>query len=535
MVVSNLTVVHEAWFQQQARVEDLFQRGELQPVLLHHALLLTIPPFVAAMAPSHSVPCIRKIRLLAYLWTVAMGFWILRNCRASYFANGFWLGLMVASHACRWASLLVFRDVETDFRRIERHTVAGQTTTDRWTFAESSDTREKEHNNKQQNRASECNFIKVAHQREREVYQWQGYPRNFWHRVSWIFCLSFSHRGSAWNWRSKTSPPLPKRLLEQLAKHPDDPVDTGDVPFQPASVFSALAVVCKAYIRFRLFKLVAMGDPYFWGEITSDMPIPGTSIALPATWTLVRGYRTFLCTFAAHTAMTFVHAIVCFMIILLAYISPKLSNILLRQPADQDWLYPSLFGPFSAVFDRGLAGMWGTWWHQYYRFDFLSCSKWVMQFLPQLVVRSRVAHGLVQTVIGFAVSGLDHGLGSYTAIADTRPLTGTALFYGLHAVGVIVQGLWSTFVAWRLPFYRRIPPRFLGWANVVVALGYFHLTAPLMLDDYARCGIWLTELGPLNIQWNAMLSGGGAWFDWDSNVVQVWRGSSWWTSGIRIL
>lgn len=533
MALSNLAVVQEAWSRQQTLVEQLFQRGDLKPVLLHYALLLAVPPFVSALIPSYSVPYIRQIRLLAYLWTVGMGCWILQNCRSPYVSNGFWLGLMIGSHCCRWASLLIFRDVETDFLRLERRFVSVQMTADN-SDASVNVRPKKEHNEKEQSRELESN-LKPARQTEKEVFQWQGYPRNFWHRVSWLLCLAFSHRGSAWNWRSKSCPPLPKPLSEQLAKRPDVPLDSRDVPSQPASPLSVLAVLCKAYLRFHLFKFVAMGDPYFWGEIDSDMPLPGTSFALPASSILVRGYRTFLCTFAIHAAMTFVHAAVCFNLTLLAHILPKTSNLLLRQPADQAWIYPSLFGPFSAVFDRGVAGIWGTWWHQYFRFDFVSCSQWIMQFLPRRVVKSRVAHGLVQTVIGFAVSALDHGLGSYTVIADTRPLRGTALFYATQAAGVIVQGLWSTFVAWRIPFYRRIPPRLLGWANVVFALVYFHFTAPLMFDDYARGGTWLTELGPFGIRWGALLSGRGAWLDWDANVVQLWRGKSWWTSGIRIM
>jgi len=33
----------------------------------------------------------------------------------------------------------------------------------------------------------------------------------------------------------------------------------------------------------------------------------------------------------------------------------------------EPWFYPDHYGNYSIVFDRGLAGWWGGWWHQMFR------------------------------------------------------------------------------------------------------------------------------------------------------------------------
>jgi len=196
------------------------------------------------------------------------------------------------------------------------------------------------------------------------------------------------------------------------------------------------------------------------------------------------------------------------------------------------WMNPAdMFGDFNHVLDSGLAGWWGAWWHQTFRVTFQQPGDWLV---ASLGLKQRSITGkLVSTWMAFFLSGVLHASGSYTQLGDTHPFTGPMAFFMLQALGVtvqmtLVQLLKSAGVTQHVPkSIRRI-------ANLVITIGWLYFTAPLLVDDFARGGIWLFEPVPISIFRGLGLGPKGAgWWCWDGLVA--WRtGKSWWDSGIAL-
>lgn len=144
-----------------------------------------------------------------------------------------------------------------------------------------------------------------------------------------------------------------------------------------------------------------------------------------------------------------------------------------------------------------------------------------------------VAAKLVSTWIAFFLSGVLHATGSHTQLGDTYPLTGPMMFFMMQALGVtvqttLVQALKSAGVT------QHVPKTIRRTANLVITLVWLYFTAPLLVDDFARGGIWLFEPVPISIFRGLGLGPKGAgWWCWYGLVE--WRsGKSWWDSGIAL-
>ena len=96
-----------------------------------------------------------------------------------------------------------------------------------------------------------------------------------------------------------------------------------------------------------------------------------------------------------------------------------------------------MFGDFAQVLDSGLAGWWGAWWHQTFRFAFQQPGDALVDSLG--FERRSVRGKLISTWVAFFLSGLLHAAGSYTQLGDTYPLTGPLAFFMMQALGVTLQ------------------------------------------------------------------------------------------------
>jgi hypothetical protein len=76
----------------------------------------------------------------------------------------------------------------------------------------------------------------------------------------------------------------------------------------------------------------------------------------------------------------------------------------------EPWMYPETWAPYSVVLDKGLAGWWGSWWHQTFRFAFQEPSRKIIEVMG-MDKRSAKAKAL-QLFIAFFLSGVVHGSGS---------------------------------------------------------------------------------------------------------------------------
>ena len=189
-----------------------------------------------------------------------------------------------------------------------------------------------------------------------------------------------------------------------------------------------------------------------------------------------------------------------------------------------------MYGSYSMVLRKGLAGWWGGWWHQTFRFAFEAPTTWALQ---KLGWEKRSFRGkALSMILAFTLSGSLHACGSYSLWPETNPLRGPFAFFVLQPVGVGLQMGFSTLLK-RAGVTDRVPMWVRGVGNFAYVHFWFYHVAPLLTDDFARGGIWLMEPVPVSVLrgFGLGLEGEG-WWCWHWPLVGWHTGERWWQSGI---
>ncbi|GME42553.1 uncharacterized protein LTHEOB_5546 [Neofusicoccum parvum] len=467
-------------------------------------------------------------------------------CRARNSAPAFGVGLVSAWSLLWTFTLLVVHDAQTDFARIER--TEGASASLRISNGSATPNGSAQ-NGKQEQESRAVSTIKdvdLAAERKklgttagptqrRGTFAWQHYPLSpFIERLDWVADVFCNFRGMGWNWRISGIAPPPRWVQQQLHENSGTPISSTsdnhvgvDGTVQPQTRSEALRAGWRTfitgYLALDLLKVITIHDPYFWGLTTA----PGPSFLPPFirhSPTLLRTFRLIVSLFAIKTALTTIFAMA--PLFFIGLLGPRAIGA-----RASPWMYPDTFGSFRSVLDHGLAGWWGSWWHQTFRFAFSAPSALLARSLG-LDRRGAPARAL-QLLVAFALSGCLHAAGSHTQAGATRPLS-SFLFFVLQAAAIVAQQALA-----RVPVVRRAPKAVRQLANFVIVHVWFYYTAPLLADDFARGGIWLFEPVPLS-PLRGMLGLGGegmGWYCWRERVegaywVKWYPGKHWWESGI---
>lgn len=355
-------------------------------------------------------------------------------------------------------------------------------------------------------------------------------------RLDWVADVFCSFRGVGWNWQSSGIPSPPSWVQKQL----EGDHDTIEKP-EPASVsrtgirrFSDRRALLKAcllnlatgYIVLDGIKTLGIHDPYMWyGDMSLPLPSFLPSI-IQTSPVLTQSYRLLICLCAINLALWAIFKMG--PVFFVAILGPKLIGL-----RGEAWLNPAdMFGDFTHVLDSGLAGWWGAWWHQTFRFAFQQPGDRLVELLG--LQKRSVAGKLVATWVAFFLSGVLHASGSYTQLGDTYPITGSLAFFMAQALGVTIQ----TTIVQLLKSARitqRVPKPLRRAANLTVVIVWLYFTAPLLVDDFARGGIWLFEPVPISIFRGLGLGPKGeGWWCWYGGLLDWRTGRSWWDSGIAL-
>jgi len=203
---------------------------------------------------------------------------------------------------------------------------------------------------------------------------WQSYPSApFAERLDWVADVFCNFRGLGWDWQTSGVPPPPDWAKAQLegdltaeekAQAPTVS-KTGIRRYSDRTqlVRHSLQLLAVGYVVLDLAATLMHKDPYYWGYTESKAPSYLPSIIQNSS-VLTQSYRLLLSLsgiyFALWTIFRLGPAFFC------GILSPKWVG--LRAEA---WMNPAdHFGSFSMVLDKGLAGWWGGWWHQTFRFAF---------------------------------------------------------------------------------------------------------------------------------------------------------------------
>ncbi|PYH42027.1 wax synthase family protein [Aspergillus saccharolyticus JOP 1030-1] len=517
----------------QNQYESLIQNGEAKPVLLWHLIALLLLPVLALLVSRRKGGRYVQLFVLACLFGALVHF--LRHRRMLLGGYGYMGGLLPTWWFIWCAVWLAYRNAERDCRRIIRTNTLEPT-------ANGSPTTKIDSKNATEDKRHD--FCPQGVER----LAWQSYPQSLSQRLDWVFSLLYGMRGPEWNWRISSLGPLPASIHAQLkAKDPS----FHEIEMTPAEktrahvalrarVRSALVVCIKSYLALDLIKLLMIRDTYFMYNGTMALAPPYPFTFLTAVPGMVRFYRLAVTGFGVHAALTFVTSFNPIIFGGLALAFPNAARALTSVPLDAPWLYAETFGPFlPSLLDHGLIGCWSKWWHQLFRVGFTSTGRWLVSFLPADLASRPAVRQLVYTFVAFGLSGLVHSSGSYVQIAVTRPAAGPFRFFILQAVGFVLQGVGTHVLVPCLMGAKRDLPQWLRrTANLVFAIGWLYLTAPVIADDFARGGLWLTEplpVSPLRGLGIGVREEDKGWWCWSSPWFEFWDDGTYWGSGVRVI
>ncbi|CAL5871818.1 uncharacterized protein PFLUO_LOCUS6071 [Penicillium psychrofluorescens] len=539
----------------ERKLDALLEKGIYKPVFLYHAVIFNILPWIGLVIPRH----IQYARPLIFTICLALAADVFSSRRALLGANGYMVGLLTAWWLV-WSTILVaFSDLEHDFQRIERWSVGdvqshGSAQCMSLTKVEGNPEEDQDcllldrevHAHDQSNggtvvkQTSKTPNTKAIASSARQIdqFHWQSYPQHLGHRIEWCAGLLFNLRGPEWNWRAPHLGPLPPSVHAQL--HPgfdSNKLKASDATYTTAKqcLQSALFTCLKTYLLLDILKVLMMRDPYFRGTAPPDSPPPFPFHHFALHPLLTRAYHLVLSCLGVFVALNFVTSFNPLIFLGLSLAFPNASQALTAAPLNVPWLYGDTFGPFiSPILDHGLTGCWGRWWHQLFRYGFTAAANWLLSLLPeQWTAHAQIRH-MAHVVVAFSLSGFVHACGSYTQLPNTRPVSGTMLFFCMQSVAVIAERVFKTSILPKLPL-RAAPRSLKRAANAIFVFCWLLFSGAFIADDFARGGLWLMEPVPVSPLRGLGLANGEGWWCWRRPWFRYWSDGSYWGSGVRVM
>lgn len=355
---------------------------------------------------------------------------------------------------------------------------------------------------------------------------WQPYPAGpFVERLDWVVDIFCSFRGIGWSFHTAGLPPLPDFVQSELngteckSKQQELMTDTKTGTRRFLNRAALLKHVCIrlviGFFALDIIKTIMHNDAYFWGYM--DAPPP---LFLPQylrnSYLLVKSYRLLTSLAGIQVALTEIFWLG--PLFFCGILSPCRIGV-----RGEPWMNPpDFFGNLYPVFNQGLAGWWGGFWHQTFRFAFEAPT---MRLLESLSIDKKTQAGrTIALFLAFFLSGCLHASGSYTQLGDTRPLRGPMMFFLMQAVGIFAQTLIVEQLK-KAGVIQKTPKMISQLSNFAFTIVWLYNTAPLLADDFAKGGVWLYE--PLAFSPLRLLGYGAK----DDNGWDLWFGYIWWRSG----
>lgn len=485
----------------------------------------------------------------------------IKECKSASVPVGYGIGLLNA-WGCLWISaILIWRDGREVMRRIERVEDDGES----WEVEKREETGspkeflggslkrkwdEQEFRSHPANGSTSRKGPKEVNSKDNAIcnythptafYIWQPLPSDLWTRINWSADLLTNFRLTGWSHQISSIPSPPPTVLSSLKRSatstdswpPSPPTsNTGNVryPTPKALLTTKIRTFICWYLLLDALKIVMMQDPYFWGLLDSAPPSTFPSL-LTTSPILTRTYRLLLTLLGTYTALQIIFSLgPLFFVGFLPLVLPAHVYKGIIGARGEVWQYPDMYGSYSMVLRKGLAGWWGGWWHQTFRFAFEAPTTWALQ---KLGWEKRSFRGkALSMILAFTLSGSLHACGSYSLWPETNPLRGPFAFFVLQPVGVGLQMGFSTLLK-RAGVTDRVPMWVRGVGNFAYVHFWFYHVAPLLTDDFARGGIWLMEPVPVSVLrgFGLGLEGEG-WWCWHWPLVGWHTGERWWQSGI---
>lgn len=494
--------------------------GKYRPLVIPH-FLFGLSLMTAYLAIPHvNRPWLYRMRWPVMAWIIIFEIKTICETSSMSMATGFGVGLVSMWFMVWAATWLVWNDPQRDAKRINRRkkipatgefmngNARGDSETNMGTTRETMNghvegnpgLRQRTKMNEMTNGAAgkaEADVVdgdsnghaaqpNIDPDEEQYEYYWEPYPTNgsLYQRLDWVLDLVLNFRGPGWSWSIHSNPSYPPHVAASLGEpvkewHKKSTTAAGVKRFASRQQLlrARLPKFIAGYLLLDTIKVVLMKDPYFvYGPNSYSLP-PHLAWMHPILLGLV---RRFLSIAAVLTALEtiFLLAPLVFCIIL----TPKVLNV-----RGEVWMYPTTFGTLEPILSKGLNGLWSGFWHQTFRFAFSAPTKY---FIDRKMLDPKAqSTRLLGLFIAFTISGALHVAGSISQFPQTKPWE-PMFFFWFQAVGVAFQ-MWfcSTFKS----HIGKIPLSIRRAGNLAYTLICFYISGPLLVDDFARGGIWLVS------------------------------------------
>ncbi|KIW45485.1 uncharacterized protein PV06_03872 [Exophiala oligosperma] len=501
------------------------------------------------------------VRLIAFLLTLTHSLYLFTHRRTIWLAGGYGIGLINQWGIIMAAALLLFNDPAQSFRRLETRSPrlenghsqpngGSRTPTSADGTAEVDLRKRRVPGIYTSTNVKQVTFPGSTQPATRPYdLVWQGFPhgKGVLHAVDWVADLVTSFRGPNWGHRIPTlggiDGPVPR---DSSARHSkcDRRSKTTAVPKKTLQALRGQAIrdFVVGYLLLDLLKTTMITDPYFLGVVSLDSPtlwpwLSAVNETMPIATRLV---RLFMSISGVISALTLIFSL---SPLFFAFILPSLVDVshLTKSPLLEPWMYAPFWYPLTtSVLHTGLAGFWGKFWHQMFRFGISEPARFVIEGTG-IDKRGNTAR-MIQLLVAFGLSGSIHAAGSYTtfSIIPSRPFSGPLLFFLSQGIGIYLQSLSVKAVYKYVPHAERVPLAVREVGNLLYVMVYLFFTGPLLADDFARCGLWLFEPVPISFLRGLGFGPGGkdegwwAWYQEGSKTLGWYEGDRWWTTGVAI-
>ncbi|MCJ1455908.1 hypothetical protein MMC28_006265 [Mycoblastus sanguinarius] len=323
----------------------------------------------------------------------------------------------------------------------------------------------------------------------------EPYPEKLSKRIPWVFTLLVSLRLTGWKIgdpsHDKTQPP---RWLSRslFCKH-------------------AGITILQSYVILDTAACYVQTDPYFsTSNMSVDAPFPPPYPEMPTLLVILRLLPPRLLRSSVLAGQTYAMVTGMFFLPTLPAVGFNALGLLPDEWSPHTW--PVFFGNFSSVWQRGLRGLWGSWWHQNNRHITATPGRSLTQALG-IPTASTLGFALL-TLSAFFFSGVLH-IGMIPPEPQNTPVTAStmrlyiAAFFWAQIPAFGIEIVVSKVVA-------RFVPHIVDWSMtkaciVAWAAAWLSLTLPLLTVPFREIGYW--NKYPVPVSPLQGLSGQG-WVAW---------------------
>lgn len=327
-----------------------------------------------------------------------------------------------------------------------------------------------------------------------EIWE-QGYPADLAPRISWVFSLLLAFRFTNWKIGKAThdreQPYRGISRLEYLKK----------TSFQ----------ILQSFVLMDLAATYIQTDPYFFKNINITTPFPPSTSSTPIALEILRLLPPRVVRMSALGAQ--ICSAVNIMFVLPALIGTAI-NVLPDHWSPHNW--PHIFGPFSAIIENGLRGLWGSFWHQTTR-HMASVPGRALNELAGIPTSSTIGYVSLVTS-AFLFTGILH-----TGLVPLQPLKPDftanelklyiAFFFWVQVIGICIELLGAKIfrsVSMKLPSILRD-------AMVIIwTAGWLGFTLPLLAIPFRGLGYWNAYPFPVSPTQGIW---GQGWFPWSGREI----------------